>query len=1006
MATHPFDSLIASLPRDTTKALGDAFEKVAMWFLRTDPEYRLLVKQVWLWDEWDGRWGTDTGIDLVVEDFDGELWAVQAKGYAADGSLSYGDLATFFSACSRRFTLDGIERQFAMGLLISSAETLGAKALDHMGSSSVPIALAMRDRLRSSDVEWPATIEAIASNRAAERPKPKGPRPHQAQAIRDTVACLADNDRAQLLMACGTGKTLTAMWIAEDLQAERILILVPSLALVRQTLGAWSQNASTSFRLLTVCSDDTVATGDELRFGRAELGVPTTTDPAVINRFMSAPGRQVVISTYQSSDVLRAAQSLGAPRFDLMLCDEAHRMTGPASGPFAQALDDEVIGANKRLHMTATPRTFTANVRKQAAAADTEIASMDDEEKFGPVAHRLTFGQAIADGLLSDYQVLIIGVTDGQVAEMANEGTFIQHAARDARTLSAQVGLLRAMAREDLRRVITFHSAVATAKRFAKMLPETAEWLGERAPDGVIVGEHVSGEMTTGERERHIRRLRDPRDGERVVVTNARCLTEGVDVPAIDGVGFIDPKSSEIDIAQAVGRAIRKSGDKIGTIVLPVLVPEGADSDEVLSDSAFRHVWSVIRALRAHDEALGEELDSIRRSLGSRTVSAKVPGKIVIDLPVGVPEGFGKALEAKIVDSTTASWEEWFGLLEEWVHEHGSARPPQDCVYGDKQLGQWVSVQRREYNRGRISPERSRRLETLVGWDWDPFTTAWDQMLECLREWVTLQGPAHAIPWNQVYRGENLGDWVIKQRKARSKGRLSPSRMARLEQIPGWTWRAKSEDAWEASIAAVRAWVELHGHGRVPLGAHHDGKRIGTWVARQRRAYRQGNLSHSRVSQLEAITGWTWEPHGASWAEHIELVEQWAGEHGHVRIPSSTVYGGKRLGAWLQDQRTAYRRGTMSVERVRRMEQLPGWAWNTRDASWLQHLELVLEWVNLNGTARIPDGLVHGDKRIGAWVANQRTAYRRGTLSDERIALLESVPGWLWRASDRPSAST
>jgi predicted helicase len=311
-----------------------------------------------------------------------------------------------------------------------------------------------------------------------------------------------------------------------------VLVLVPSLSLLAQTLREWGTAAE--FTYLAVCSDDTVIgeQTDAVIASTSEFGFPVTTDVAVIQRFLRRLERRtrVVFATYQSSPRVAAAQSSREPAFDLVIADEAHRCAGPQAGAFATVLDASKIKAHKRLFMTATPRFFTGRLRREAKESDWEVASMDDESLFGPVLHRLSFAEAIEEGLLSDYQVAVVGVSDATYREYAERGVFVTadgDAVTDARTLASQIGLLRAMANYDLRRIVSFHSRVRNASAFARSLPEVCDWLpNDLRPDGSIWAEHVSGEMASGERDNRLNRLRELDGAQRGVLTNARCLAE------------------------------------------------------------------------------------------------------------------------------------------------------------------------------------------------------------------------------------------------------------------------------------------------------------------------------------------------------------------------------------------------------------------------------------------------------------------------------------------------
>jgi predicted helicase len=381
-----------------------------------------------------------------------------------------------------------------------------------------------------------------------------------------------------MIMACGTGKTLTALFIAQRLAAKRTLVLVPSLSLLTDTLREWTANAE-DFDFLPVCSDDTVTGPDAAVSTTADLGFPVTTDPTDIAAFLRRrSGLQVVFATYQSSPRIADAFRMGrVPAFDLVIADEAHRCAGRVSSDFATVLDADAIPARRQLFMTATPRFFTGRVVQEAMEADFEVASMDDESRFGPVFHRLGFAEAIERELLTDYQVVVVGVDDATYLDWAQRSRFVTidgTKVTDARTLAGQIGLAKAMRRYDLRRTISFHSRVSGARKFASsMLPLVAWMPVQQRPRGQLWSKYASGEMSAGDRSVLLDHLRYLDDQERGLLANARCLGEGIDVPALDGVAFIDPRRSEVDIVQAMGRAIRLAEDKkVGTVVIPVFI--------------------------------------------------------------------------------------------------------------------------------------------------------------------------------------------------------------------------------------------------------------------------------------------------------------------------------------------------------------------------------------------------------------------------------------------------
>ncbi len=988
-----FASLLACLdPRPDVR--GKQFERICKWYLENAPEYRGRVAKVWLWKEWPQAWGIDAGIDLVAQTADGEFWAVQAKCYDPDYHLKKSDIDTFLAESSR-----GV---FAFRLLIATTDLIGTTARRTLEGQAVQADVLLRSQLEAADLPWPTSPDSLLPAQL----EPKRPRPHQDEAIRAVVTGFATRDRGQLIMPCGTGKTLIALWIAERLSSQATLVLVPSLSLLKQTLREWTANASTPFRTLPVCSDPSVSSSeiDALVSNTTELGFPVTSSPERIAKFLSQPGRKVIFSTYQSSIQIKAAQALAGAAFDLVVADESHRCAGPASSEFALILDETAIRCRRHLFMTATPRYFTGRLVREARQVDYEIASMDDEASFGPVFHQLTFGQAIKDDLLSDYQVVVVGVTDREAHDLAERRVFVRtdgSRVTDAHTLAAHLGLARAIAKYDLKKLLSFHGRVAKAREFANQFPAVVRWMPETTrPQTVPWTQYVSGEMPAGERERHLMHLRDLGPQECGLIANARCLNEGIDVPALDGIAFIDPRRSEIDIVQAVGRAIRRSeGKKLGSVVLPVLIGEGDEPEQTLTDSAFAPVWQVLKALRSHDDVLATELDALRRGLGRRGAVGKLPSKIVLDLPVAVGEQFARAFEARVVQAATVSWEQWLGLLESYVEREGHARVPASHIERGWRLGGWVVHQRSLFESDRLSAEHITTLQKLPGWTWDPFYDAWEYGFAKLTEHVRRHGDARI---NKDYVDDNkfrLGGWAAEQRTVFSEGKLSQVRRRRLEAFPGWRWNLREAD-WDEAFGLLRSFVFLHGSADVPSDHMEDGFRLGGWVITQRQF--KARLPQDRISRLEALPGWMWEAREAAWREGLNGLEAFVAREGHANVPKAHIEDGFKLGQWVGALRQRYRHGRVSAERARTLQEFPGWNWNSVDATWEEGFAHAQRYVKREGHSRVPQEQVEHGFPLGQWVGVQRQAYRglRGPsgLSSLRRQRLTDLPGWSWHA--------
>nr|HIL77063.1 helicase [Rhodospirillales bacterium] len=313
-------------------------------------------------------------------------------------------------------------------------------------------------------------------------------------------------------------------------------------------------------------------------------------------------------------------------------------------------------------------------------------------------------------------------------------------------------------------------------------------------PEGEIWTDYVSGAMSAKKRLQKLNQLKELTQGDIGLLSNARCLSEGVDVPSLDGVSFIDPKGSQVDIVQAVGRAIRLSDDKsIGTIILPVFIQDGDDAEESIERSNFKPVWSVLNALKSHDEVLAFELNQLRTQMGRKgsAYSGQV-SKVVIDLPITIDKSFAGSINTHLIEQTTSSWSFMFGQLEAYIDEHGEARPKSGFKTPDGyRLGSWISKQR--VRKDTMSTERRERLEALPGWVWNAVEAAWEEGFAALKAYTEEHGEARPKHNFKTPDGYALGVWISTQRavKDRMTARMTAERRKRLEALPGWVWNAR-----------------------------------------------------------------------------------------------------------------------------------------------------------------------------------------------------------------------
>ncbi len=983
-----FSDFYSSLDLDSTQR-GKQFEHFVKWFLKTDPEWSTQVDQVWLWNEWPGRWGADCGIDLVFQHINGDNWAVQAKCYSPDYDISKHDVDKFLSESNRPL----IQHR----LLIATTDRIGGNARQVCDAQEKPVIRFLLSDFERAALDYPVNFASLAQ--AKRKPSPE-PRDHQKEAITAVVTGLQTAERGQLIMACGTGKTYVTLWIKEQLAAQRTLVLVPSLGLLSQLLREWTFAASSPFEVLCVCSDQTVGTkgGDEAVHSVSDLAFPVTSDAEEVKRFLGGTGNRVVFSTYQSSSVIAAAQAdLSIHAFDLVVADEAHRCASKVGGDFSTILDNAQIRSTKRLFATATPRTYSSSVHKAAEDRGVEIVGMDNSALFGEVMYALPFGKAIERKLLTDYRVVIIGVDDPTIAqwianrEFVSTGTGIE---TDSESLAAQIGLLKAIKDYDLKRIISFHSRVKRAEAFTTDMQNTMQWISEEhRPSGVLRTDFVSGNMSANKRKIKLDQLKALNTNERGVLSNARCLSEGVDVPSLDGVAFIDPRSSQVDIIQAVGRAIRLSPDKkVGTIVLPVFIAAGHNAEDTIANSNFKPVWDVLNALKAHDDVLACELDLIRTELGRNAgsgINAGGLGKISIDLPATVGASFGSALRTYLVEQVTASWNFWFGLLVTFVENEGNANVPKNCKIAGYNLGAWVQNQRQTI--GNMLPERKVRLEALLGWEWGcAHADKWEEGFGYLSEFAKFTGHTNVPNNYKTIDGYCLRNWVNNQRT--NIDRMSPERKERLEELPEWSWNPVS-DMWEKGFRYLNDYVGRAGHAKIPQHFKTtDGYGLGTWVSAQRIS--KDSLPPERKARLEALSDWSWDPLSDMWEEGFYYLKEFVSQEGHAKVPGDyKTADGYRVGNWVSTQRANEK--SMSLQRKARLEALAGWIWDVISERWDEGLRYLKNFADREGHCSVYALFKTADGyKLGSWVSTQRK--EKDHMSLERKERLEALPGWCW----------
>ena len=654
---------------------GDRFERLMQAYLKTDPQYAYRFKNVWLWNEFPGRGdlgGKDTGIDLVAVTFDGDYWAIQCKCFQEGVIIDKPAVDSFLSTSSREFKNESLQTtNFAQRLWISTTNKWGPNATEAIKNQSPPVSRLNLYDLIESPVDWDKLDQGIYGE-ASRTPK-KTLRPHQKDALEKTHEYFKTADRGKLIMACGTGKTFNALRIAEHETNGKglILFLVPSIALLGQTLREWSSDANEPINAICICSDAEVSrkkskNEDSDSFSIVDLALPASTDvKAILRQFRHIQtngytGLTVVFSTYQSIEVIARAQTElqntnnSYSEFDLIFCDEAHRTTGVTlsgedESAFTKVHDNNFLKSKKRLYMTATPRLYNDETKSKAAQADAILCSMDDVKLFGDEIYRIGFGEAVERDLLSDYKVLILTLNENDVPPAVQKMITDNESEINTDDASKLIGCINALSKQVLgdagvlknsdpdpmKRAVAFCQSIVVSKKItATYNTATEAYLGslpEQSKSQMVSlsSKHIDGTMNAPQRDELMSWLKaETNDNECRVLTNVRCLSEGVDVPTLDAVMFLSARNSQVDVVQSVGRVMRKApGKKYGYIIIPVVVPSSVEADKALDDNErYKVVWTVLNALRAHDDRFNATVNKIE-------LNRKRPEQILVGKP-------------------------------------------------------------------------------------------------------------------------------------------------------------------------------------------------------------------------------------------------------------------------------------------------------------------------------------------------------------------------------------
>jgi superfamily II DNA or RNA helicase len=770
-------------------------------------------------------------------------------------------------------------------------------------------------------------------------------RAHQAEAVDAAVRALGDVPsagaglRATIVSACGTGKTFMGAHTASRVAGTgRVLVLVPTLDLLVQTVAAW-RAAGRAGRMVAVCSLRTDAELDAAK-------VRCTTDPRQLVGWVGGAGPVTVFATYASLPVLAEAHGAGLRRWDLVVVDEAHRTSGPWGKPWAAVHDDAALPSDRRLYLTATPRladpwAAADDGDDEAGSEPALVASMDDEQVFGPVVYRLSLAEAIARGLLARYQIIVLEI--GSPALAPEEGSQADVSA--ARLEALTTAVLKAAAVHQLDRVMTFHHRVADARAFAQAVPEASDHLWGGKP-AVYPRRVWSGWLYGGHQMAHRRQVlaqfargwgADGVVAERCVLSSARVLAEGVDIPEVDAVVFADPRESIVDTVQTVGRALRQDprGDKVASLVVPVFLAPDESREDWLASGSYLPLVKVLTALAAHDTDVVDRLAAWPGN--NATGAAGLEGPLLF-ATARDPADIAEFVRLRVINLERRGWLRGWSASRRFHAAHGHLNVPYHAKDGRFPLGRWIAEQRKTYGSGRLTAVRIDALNRL-GMVWSHPDHMFNAGLQMAQAYHAVNGHL-AAGHGTVVDGYPVGTWLANRRREARRadgapGALSAKRKAALAEIDPY-WCPKWPLVWQHRYTLLRQHVTAGGTADIAPGHVMAGEDVGAWLAHQ---HANWDTLHEEQRRLLAELGVT--PSGDSvhsaphltqdhkFARNLAAASAYAQREGHLNVPRRHIEitdGTEiKLGIWISNQRS--RRARLHPQRIDALNAL-GMRWS------------------------------------------------------------------------------
>ena len=968
---------------------GKLFEYFTKYFFLCNQLFQNDIKNAWLLEEVPLEIKeklninhVDHGIDLVLENTKEEYIAVQCK-FKNDETLKLGwskdKLGNLFGFAS---SIDKL-------IIFSNASEIDDVSRTRTDNLCF---ISIKDLLEL-DEDFFADVRNYITNNKKIVHKKATPFAYQTKIINEVNTYYKDNTRGKLILPCGTGKTLISLWIREELNSKLTLFLVPSLNLVRQTKNEWLKNCNNLFDYIIVCSENDIDNEqDSANIQLYDLDSFVTEEPEAIRSFIKTKSERnkIIFSTYQSFQKIIDAYEEELPQIDLAICDEAHRTASINFGAFSLIHNDvNKMKIQRRLYMTATPRVYSQTIKKNIEESGNLLFDMSDEDTYGKEIYRMSFAEAIELGILVDYQIVCLGVNDDNVHKLLSSNIYID-GKNSITDYVNNYAVQLAFNKYSISHAITFHSKVKQAEQFAERNYKIS-------PD--IQSYFVSGNQTASKRSLIIS---DFKNKSKSIISNARCLTEGVDIPAVDAVFFCDPKNSKVDIVQAVGRALRKDKNnpqKIGKVIIPLYFSKDSDVEDEIDKSIYSNVVKIVRAIADHDERLQDEINTIAVKGSSNGNFSRIQfyqesklGDLIAFENIG--EKIKNSLFDEIISKNSITWNLYFKELEEYLKQNNNIFPKQN---DNAKLYKWCSQQRVFYSKNQLSAERVKLLES-INFSWSVNDDAWNEKYLKLVDF-RKNNPDHWPKFrNTTGEEHSLAIWMMHIDKEYKEERLKQDRYEKLLSID-----YQFEDRnWYEIYDKHKKIIDELGH----LPSYSENVNIYNWLRNQYEKIDSGKFSSEQLELLRKINIDSFNDVVENWENRYKFLKEYYDKNNC--LPSISYDFGYitkiNYGTWATIQRLKFRNGELTDEQIQKLESI-GFVLDSKtekESIWDEKCEKLKKWLESHNN-EYPKDLYSNDKEeamLASFVQYNRNWYfgklkKYGDYPAERKAKLDSI-GFDW----------